>query len=97
VHIGRRVRFLFAVITSNTNGTDGWRSYKSLENSGWQITQNNPNGGKNFDAMHRFIMTMKASLRGIYGSVRDLQIYLDEYVFKFNRLKMQGDILTSFY
>ena len=44
--------------------------------------------------MHRFIMTMKASIRGIYGSVRDLQTYLDEYVFKFNRHKMQGDIFN---
>ena len=74
--------------------TDGWRSYKSLKKSGWLITQKNSNGGKNFDAMHRFIMTMKASIRGIYGSVRDLQTYLDEYVFKFNRHKMQGDIFN---
>ena len=39
-------------------------------------------------------MTMKATLRGIYGSVRDLQAYLDEHVFKFNRHKMQGDIFN---
>ena len=30
-------------------------------------------GGKSFDAMHRLIMIMKATIRGIYGSVRDLQ------------------------
>ena len=74
--------------------TDGWRSYKSLKTKGWNITQKKSKGGKNFDAMHRFIMTMKASIRGIYGSVRDLQTYLDEYVFKFNRHKMQGDIFN---
>ena len=74
--------------------TDGWRSYKSLKTKGWNIAQKKSKGGKNFDAMHRFIMTMKASIRGIYGSVRDLQTYLDEYVFKFNRHKMQGDIFN---
>ena len=74
--------------------TDGWRSYKSLKSKGWQITQKNSNGGKNFDAMHRLIMTMKATIRGIYGSVRDLQAYLDEFVFKFNRHKMEGDIFN---
>ena len=56
--------------------TDGWRSYKSLKSKGWQITQKNSNGGKNFDAMHWLIMTMKATIRVIYGSVRDLQLIL---------------------
>jgi len=74
--------------------TDGWRSYKSLQMKGWNITQKPSKGGTNFDALHRFIMTMKATIRGIYGSVRDLQAYLDEYVFKFNRHKMQGDIFN---
>jgi len=61
---------------------DGWCSYKSLKSKGWNITQKKLKGGKNFNAMHRFITTMKASIRGIYGSVRDLQTSLDEYVFK---------------
>ena len=74
--------------------TDGWRSYKSLKMKGWNITQKHSDGGKNFDALHRCIMSLKATLRGIYGSVRDLQAYLDEYVFKFNRHKMKGDIFN---
>ena len=74
--------------------TDGWRSYKSLGNKNWNITQEKSDGGKNFDALHRFIMNFKAWLRGIYGSVRDLQPYLDEYVFKFNRHKMKGRIFN---
>jgi len=44
--------------------------------------------------MHRFIMTMKASIRGIYGSVRDLQTYLNEPLVKFNEHNMQGDIFN---
>lgn len=74
--------------------TDGWRSYKSLRTKGWNITQEKSNGGKNFDALHRFIMSLKSYIRGIYGNVRDLQAYLDEYVFKFNRHKMNGDIFN---
>lgn len=74
--------------------TDGWRSYRSLRKKGWNITQEKSDGGKNFDALHRFIMNFKAWLRGIFGSVRDLQPYLDEYVFKFNRHKLKGGIFN---
>ena len=74
--------------------TDGWRSYKSLKKKEWKIMQEKSDGGKNFDALHRFIMNFKAWLRGIFGSVRDLQPYLDEYVFKFNRHKMKGKIFN---
>ena len=75
--------------------TDGWRSYTSLKKKSWDITQEKSNNGKNFDCMHRFIMTFKAWLRGIFGSVRDLQPYMDEYVFKFNRNKMGGKIFNT--
>lgn len=74
--------------------TDGWRSYKSLKIQGWNIAQEKSKGGKSFDVLHRFIMSFKAWLRGIHGSVRDLQVYLDEYVFKFNRHKMNGGIFN---
>lgn len=62
--------------------TDGWLSYKSLQIKGWKITQKYSNGGKNFDALYRFTISLKATLEGIYDSVRVLQAYLDEYVFK---------------
>ena len=39
-------------------------------------------------------MGFKAWLRGVFGSVRDLQPYLDEYVFKFNRNKSGGNIFN---
>jgi len=74
--------------------TDGWRTYTNLKTKSWSITQEKSNGGKNFDVLHRFIMGFKAWLRGIFGSVRDLQPYLDEYVFKFNRNKSGGNIFN---
>lgn len=75
--------------------TDGWRSYHSLKNKNWNIRQMKSDGGKNFNALHRFIMNFKAWLRGIFGSVRDLQPYLDEYVFKFNRHKIKSGIFHT--
>ena len=74
--------------------TDGWRTYTNLKSKDWGINQEKSNGGKNFNVLHRFIMGFKAWLRGIFGSVRDLQPYLDEYVFKFNRNKSGGSIFN---
>jgi len=39
-------------------------------------------------------MGLKSWLRGIHGSVRDLQPYLDEYTYKFNRHKPKGNIFN---
>ena len=74
--------------------TDGWRSYTSLKKKNWKVTQEKSSGGKNFDSMHRFIMGLKSYIRGVYGSVRDLQSYINEYVFKFNRHLMKGHIFN---
>ena len=74
--------------------TDKWRSYTSLKNSYKNLTQEISNNGKNFDLMHRFIMGLKAWLRGIHSSVRDLQKYLDEYCYRFNRNKSRGNIFN---
>ena len=74
--------------------TDGWRSYKSLKRTYGNLSQEKSNKGKKFDVMHRFIMSFKAWLRGIHSSVRDLQKYLDEYCFRFNRNKSGGNIFN---
>jgi len=74
--------------------TDGWRSYASLKKTYKNLKQTKSNSGKNFNAMHRFIMGLKAWLRGIHGSVRDLQPYLDEYTYRFNRHKSKGNIFN---
>jgi len=74
--------------------TDGWRSYTSIKKTYKNLTQEKSENGKNFNQMHRFIMNFKAWLRGIHGSVRDLQKYLDEYCYKFNRNKSAGNIFN---
>lgn len=74
--------------------TDGWRSYKSLQKSYKNLRQEKSKKGKNFDVMHRFIMGFKSWLRGIHSSVRDLQKYLDEYCYRFNRNKSAGNIFN---
>ena len=74
--------------------TDGWRSYKSLKKNYKKLRQVKSNKGKNFDALHRIIMTMKSWLVGIPGSARDLQPYLDEYTDRFNRHKSDGNIFN---
>jgi len=74
--------------------TDGWRSYKSLKKKYKNLSQSKSNKGKNFDVLHRFIMGLKSWLRGIHSSVRDLQAYLNEYVFRFNRHLSKGNIFN---
>lgn len=74
--------------------TDKWRSYTSLKKTYKNLKQVKSKNGKNFDALHRFIMTLKSWLRGIHGSVRDLQAYLDEFTYKFNRHKSEGNIFN---
>ena len=82
-------------IDKNANiKTDGWRSYTSLKKKYKNLVQKKSNKGKNFDALHRFIMGLKSWLRGIHSSVRDLQSYLDEYVFRFNRHLAKGNIFN---
>jgi hypothetical protein len=51
--------------------------------------------GKNFGDMHRVIMMFKAWLKGMHHSVVNLQDYLDEYSYRFNRSFMQGNIFDN--
>lgn len=74
--------------------TDKWRSYTNLKKTYKNLKQEQSNNGKNFDQMHRFIMGFKSWLRGIHSSVRDLQKYLDEYCYRFNRNKSGGNIFN---
>jgi transposase-like protein len=75
--------------------TDKWRSYKSLQKNYPNLIQIPSRGGKNFDRLHRLISSFKAWVRGIHHSVRDLQPYLDEFTYRFNRNQIGGNIFNA--
>jgi len=64
---------------------DGLEVLKKYKKSYENLRQVKSNRGKNINALHRIIMTMKSWLRGIPGSLSYLQPYLDEYMLIFNR------------
>ena len=76
--------------------TDKWTGYTPLKEH-YQITQEKSKGGENFELMHRYIQGLKSWLRGIYHSVesRYLQIYLDEYSYRFNRSLWKESIFDN--
>ena len=45
--------------------------------------------------MHRFIMTFKAWLRGTHHHVNNLQAYINEYTFRYNRHIMKRGIFEN--
>ena len=51
--------------------------------------------GKNFPFIHRQIMMFKAWLRGIYHHCMHLQNYLDEFCYRFNRLRHIDTIFNN--
>jgi len=51
--------------------------------------------GENFKPMHRVIMMFKAWLRGTHHSVINLQPYINEYTYRFNRHKMKEGIFEN--
>ena len=67
--------------------TDGWKGYASLKGRYPGIKQEASAKGKAFPLIHRQIMMFKAWLRGIHHHCKHLQKYLDEFCYRFNRLK----------
>lgn len=75
--------------------TDAWQGFKRLARLGYdhQTTSLRAEGMVGRDAaralprVHRAISNFKTWLRGIYRGVSDyqMQVYLDEFVFRFNR------------
>ena len=76
--------------------TDLWTGYKPLEKDFENLVRI-PSGkkGENFPEMHRAIMNLKEWLRGMHHQVRDLQDYLDEYCYRFNRSFMKEGIFEN--
>ena len=51
--------------------------------------------GGDFTELHRVIMNLKGWLRGVHHYVKDLQDYLDEYSYRFNRSFMKEGIFEN--
>jgi len=67
--------------------TDQWRGYKPLQTEYKKLKQEKSNPKQNFKLFHRQVMMIKGWLRGIHHSVKNLQPYLDEFCYRFNRIK----------
>ena len=76
--------------------TDKWTGYAPLE-ADFENLKRIYSGekGANFPELHRVIMNLKGWLRGIHHHVRDLQDYLDEYTYRFNRSFMKENIFDN--
>lgn len=76
--------------------TDKWTGYTPLKKEFDNLVQI-PTGAKggNFPQMHRVIMNLKGWLRGMHHHVNDLQAYLDEYCYRFNRSFMKEGIFEN--
>ena len=76
--------------------TDKWTGYQPLHKDFKNLTQlYSGDKGGNFPELHRVIMNLKSWLRGIHHHVRDLQDYLDEYSYRFNRSFMKDNIFDN--
>lgn len=90
-------RFMKDHIDRNTRvTTDRWTGYAPLEKE-FKNLKRIPSGkkGRNFPDMHRVIMTLKSWLRGMHHHVWDLQDYLNEYCYRFNRSFMKAGIFDN--
>lgn len=67
--------------------TDQWRGYRPLKSEYKNLNQEKSNPKQNFKLFHRQVKMIKGWLRGIHHSVKNLQPYLDEFCYRFNRIK----------
>lgn len=76
--------------------TDEWTSYIPLLKDFEQMKRvKSGKKGANFPELHRVIMTFKSWLRGMHHYVGDLQEYINEYTYRFNRSFMKGNIFDN--
>lgn len=76
--------------------TDKWSGYIPLKSDFENLTQiYSGDKGGNFPELHRVIMNLKGWLRGVHHHVWDLQEYLNEYCYRFNRSFMKENIFQN--
>lgn len=76
--------------------TDQWTGYKPLDKDFLNMKHiKSGKKGENFPEMHRIIMNFKGWLRGLHHHVHDLQDYINEYTYRFNRSFMKGNIFDN--
>ena len=76
--------------------TDKWKGYMPLKSEYHHLVQiDSGKKGKNFPDLHRTIMMFKAWVRGIHHSVDNLQGYIDQYCYRFNRSTMKSGIFDN--
>lgn len=87
-HIELQAFFDANISTEASIRTDCWKGYLPLKNEyHGMVHEPSSAKGKAFPLMHRQIMMLKGWLRGIYHHCKDLQAYLNEFNYRFNRLK----------
>lgn len=76
--------------------TDQWTGYGPLAKTFENLVRI-PSGkkGRNFPELHRVVMNLKGWLRGMHHHVENLQDYLDEYCYRFNRSFMKEGIFDN--
>lgn len=76
--------------------TDKWRGYAPLAKDFKNLVQvDSGKKGGNFPDLHRCIMGFKGWLRGMHHQVENLQAYVDEYCYRFNRSNMKDGIFDN--
>lgn len=76
--------------------TDEWTGYKPLDKVFPNMThKKSGKKGENFPELHRVIMNFKGWLRGMHHHVGNLQEYINEYTYRFNRSFMKGNIFDN--
>jgi hypothetical protein len=76
--------------------TDKWRGYSPLGKDYKNLVQvDSGKKGGNFPDLHRCIMGFKGWLRGMHHHVENLQAYIDEYCYRFNRSNMKDGIFDN--
>jgi hypothetical protein len=75
--------------------TDQWAGYTSSKTDFPNLKQEKSDKGQRHPLMHRQIMMFKAWLRGIHHHCEHLQRYIDEFCYRFNRLKYPHNIFHN--